>query len=66
MIKFDCANDCIHKGICIYEEARYELNRNLKRIEPNNPNIDFLVKCKHYSSKFDFQNTRGITYEENH
>lgn len=67
MIKFDCANECIHKNVCkYYEQDMHDLYEKLKKLDICIPGIDLVVKCKHYSSKFDFQNTRGITYEENH
>lgn len=64
MIKFDCANECIHKNVCkYYEQDMHDLDEKLKKLDICIPGIDLVVKCKGYISAFDAIVPRSATYD---
>ena len=64
MIKFDCANECIHKNVCkYYEKDMHDLDEKLKKLDICIPGIDLVVKCKGYTSAFNPITPRSATYD---
>lgn len=63
MIKFDCANECVHKNVCkYYEQDMQDLDKKLKKLDICIPNIDLVVKCKAYRSALNAIVPRNAIY----
>lgn len=64
MIKFDCANECIHKYVCKYfEQDMCDLDEKLKKLDICIPGIDLVVKCKAYRPASNAIIPRSATYD---
>lgn len=64
MIKFDCANECVHKNVCkYYEQDMQDLDKKLKKLDIFIPCIDLVVKCKAYRSALNAIVSRSATYD---
>lgn len=63
MIKFDCADECIHKNVCkYYEQDMRDLDEKLKGLDICIPVIDLVVTCKAYRSASSAIIPRSATY----
>lgn len=48
-IRFDCTNDCRHKGVCRYFDDMKKIDESLKAINPEGrDHVTIHVKCKHH------------------
>jgi len=52
-IRFDCADNCRHKGVCKYVDGMNKLDESLKAINPEGYNhVTIQVKCSYYTGKW--------------
>jgi hypothetical protein len=52
-IRFDCADNCRHKGVCKYVDGINKLDESLKAINPEGYNhVTIQVKCNYYTGKW--------------